>query len=63
MTTTIPIIDPGWAIVLALYRDFLDGWCPSTDEPGVMLRGSVPYAVKKNSAQPVRIKRRDFTLH
>ena len=51
-----------WLTILSLFRDFLDGWWPSTDEPGVMLRGSVPYAVK-NSAHPVWIKRRDFTLH
>ena len=38
-----------WANIQLLYRDFLDGWWPSPDEPGVMLRGSVPYAVKKTT--------------
>jgi hypothetical protein len=53
-----------WEIILALYADFLKGWSPSTDEPGVLLRGSVPFTViKRNSAQPVRIKRRGTTLH
>ena len=50
-----------WLIVIDLFQDFREGWFPSS-EIGVMLRGSVPYAVK-NSAHPVRIKRRGITLH
>ena len=51
-----------WLTILSLFPDFMDGWSPSTDEIGVLVRGSAPYAVK-NSAHPVRIKRRGFTLH
>jgi hypothetical protein len=49
-----------WGTVLALYRDFLDGWSPSTDEPGVMIRGGTPY-IKKHSA--ILRHQRKITLH
>jgi hypothetical protein len=52
---------PVWRIVLQAYQDFLDGWYPSPDEPGIMLR--MPPVGQKNSPPiPVR-KTGAITLH
>jgi hypothetical protein len=49
-----------WMIVIDLFQDFQDGWFPSV-EIGVLLRGSAPQIVKKNSASPRNLRR--ITLH
>ena len=59
MTT---IYHRAWLIVIDLFQDFREGWFPSS-EIGVLLRGSVPYVAKKNSAAILRRNVRRITLH